>query len=310
MATPQHAVSHEEIRLSETVRPGSLARGLFALARPRQWTKNVLVFAVPAAAGELWNAQVLALTAVAFLSFCLAASGTYYLNDVCDVEADRLHPHKRLRPVASGAVPLGLARILGPALLAGSVALAAVAASLQLAAVLATYVALMLGYSTRLKRVPVLEMAIVASGFVFRAVAGGVATGIPISQWFLLVISFASLFVVVGKRFAEYTSLGENSIEHRQCLGEYSLAFLRYLGTISSAVAIVAYCLWASGRLTRGTLWFQLSIVPFVLGMLYYALQSEKGQAGAPEEVFLTDRTLQLIGVVWMALFLVGVYVS
>jgi decaprenyl-phosphate phosphoribosyltransferase len=298
-----------ETQLRETawVR-GSLARGLIQLARPRQWIKNLLVFAAPAAAGALLNVPMFVLTTVAFACFCLAASGTYYLNDVCDAKADCLHPRKRLRPVASGVVPPGLARIVGLGLLSGSVLLAATAASLQLAVVIAIYIALMLGYSVRLKQVPVVELAIVASGFVFRAVAGGVATGIPISQWFLLVISFSSLFVVIGKRFAEYTSLGESSIEHRKSLGEYSPAFLRAAGAISSAVAIIAYCLWAFTRLSGGILWFELSIVPFVLGVLYYALQAEKGVTGAPEEVLLTDRTLQLIGVAWVVLFLVGTY--
>ena len=301
--------SLEEIRLPEAEPArGSLLRGLVALARPKQWTKNVLVFAAPAAAGLLFDARVFALTVIAFVCFCLAASGTYYLNDVCDAEADRLHPRKRHRPVAAGVVPLALARAVGVGLLVAAVALAALGTGWQLALVLAIYVVLMFSYSAQLKHVPVVELAIVASGFVFRAVAGGVATGIPISQWFLIVISFASLFVVVGKRFAEFTSLGDSSSEHRKSLGEYSAAFLRYVGAISSAVAIIAYCLWAFTRLSGGMIWFELSIIPFVLGMLTYVLRAERGQAGAPEEVFLSDRTLQLLGVAWMALFLAGVY--
>lgn len=268
----------------------------------------MLVFAAPAAARSLHDSHVLALTTAAFLCFCLAASGTYYLNDVCDVEADRLHPRKRLRPLAAKTVPVGLARGLGLGLLAACVALAAVAVGLQFTLVLVLYIALMLAYSAYLKRVPVIELGIVASGFVFRAVAGGVASGIPISQWFLLVISFSSLFVVVGKRLAEHMALGECSAGHRKSLGEYSPGFLRYVGAISSAVAIIAYCLWAFTRLSGGMLWYELSIVPFVLGILSYALRAERGLAGAPEEVFLTDRTLQLLGLVWVALFLTGVY--
>ncbi len=286
----------------------SLASGLVALARPRQWTKNVLVFAAPAAAGLLSRPRVMVLVTVAFACFCLAASGTYYLNDVFDAKADRLHPRKRYRPVAAGVVPLGLARTVGVALLAGALALAAGVAGAQLTLVLGVYVALMFAYSYRLKHVPVVELGVVASGFVFRAVAGGVATGIQMSQWFLIVISFASLFVVVGKRFAEHAALGDSSVGHRKSLGEYSPAFLRYVGAIASAVAIIAYCLWAFTRISGGMLWYELSIAPFVLGMLYYVLQAEKGRTGAPEEVFLTDRTLQLLGLLWLALFLAGVH--
>jgi decaprenyl-phosphate phosphoribosyltransferase len=266
------------------------------------------VCAAPAAAGVLFKPQTLTLVAVTFACFCLAASGIYFLNDAFDAEADRLHPRKRHRPVAAGIVPLGLARTLGVAILAGALALAAGVAGHQLAFVLGLYVVLMVAYSCRLKQVPVIELALVASGFVFRAVAGGVATGIQLSQWFLIVISFAALFVVVGKRLGEYAALGDQSVGHRKSLGEYSPAFLRYVGAIASSVAIIAYCLWAFTRISSGMLWFELSIAPFVLGMLYYALQAEKGKAGAPEEMFLSDRTLQLLGLVWMALFLAGVH--
>jgi decaprenyl-phosphate phosphoribosyltransferase len=286
----------------------SLGGGLIALARPRQWTKNVLVFAAPAAAGLLSRPHVLLLTTVAFACFCLAASGTYCLNDVFDAEADRLHPHKRHRPIAAGIVPLRLARTVGVALLTSALALAASVAGSQFTLVLGIYIALMFAYSSWLKHVPVVELGVVASGFVFRAVAGGVTAGVQLSQWFLIVISFASLFVVVGKRFAEHAALGDGSVDHRKSLGDYSPAFLRYVGAISSAVAIIAYCLWAFTRISGGMLWFELSIAPFVLGMLYYALQAEQGRTGAPEEVFLTDRTLQLLGLVWLALFLAGVH--
>jgi decaprenyl-phosphate phosphoribosyltransferase len=309
VAIPQPTRPIEEIRVpdAEPAR-GSLVRGLLALARPKQWSKNVLVFAAPAAAGMLLDRRILLLSAVTFVCFCLAASGTYYFNDVFDVEADRLHPRKRLRPIAAGIVPIGVARVLGAILLAASVAIAYLVTGWQLALVLAVYVTLMFAYSFGVKHVPVVELAVVASGFVFRAVAGGVATLIPISQWFLIVISFASLFVVVCKRFAEYTALGDRSSDHRRSLGDYSTAFLRYIGAISSAVAIIAYCLWAFTRVTGGMLWFELSIVPFVLGVLVYALKAEKGEAGAPEEVFLSDRTIQTLGAVWVLLFLAGVY--
>ncbi|MDP8969509.1 MAG: decaprenyl-phosphate phosphoribosyltransferase [Actinomycetota bacterium] len=287
---------------------GSVLLGLLRLARPRQWLKNVLVLAAPGAARMLTDPDVLALAGVAFACFCLAASGTYYLNDALDAEADRLHPRKRHRPVASGAVPVALARVLGTGLLVGAVALAGLVVNARLGIVLGLYVVLMSAYSWRLKHVPVVELAVVASGFVFRAVAGGVATDVALSRWFVIVVSFASLFVVVGKRFAEYAALGQGSAGHRKTLGEYSPAFLQFVGAISAAVAIIAYCLWALTRVSGGMLWLELSIAPFVLGMLHYAHQAEKGRAGAPEDVFLEDRTLQVLGLLWVVLFTVGLY--
>ncbi|HWB71399.1 MAG TPA: decaprenyl-phosphate phosphoribosyltransferase [Egibacteraceae bacterium] len=287
---------------------GSLLLGLWTLARPRQWLKNALVLAAPGAAGVLTDPGVLALTAVGFACFCLAASGTYYLNDAFDAHADRLHPRKRHRPVAAGTVPVTLAKVLGGGLVVGSVVAAGTVANAELAAVLSGYVVLMGAYSGWLKQVPVVELAVVASGFIFRAIAGGVATDVPLSRWFVIVVSFASLFVVVGKRFAEQATLGDGSEQHRSSLGEYSPAFLQLVGAISAAVAIIAYCLWALTRAGGGMLWYELSIAPFVLGMLHYALQAEKGRAGAPEEVFLKDRTLQVLGLLWAVLFAAGVY--
>ncbi len=176
-------------------------------ARPHQWLKNVLVVAAPGAAGVLLRPEVLGRAAIAFAAFCLVSSGTYLLNDAMDVHADRLHPRKRHRPVASGVVSLGLARIAAAVLLAAGVGLGLVA-NVWLAVVLAVYVVLMQAYSTVFKKVAVIELAIVSSGFVIRAIAGGVATDVPISTWFLIVTSFASLFIVVGKRHAEQLTLG------------------------------------------------------------------------------------------------------
>ena len=290
--------------------PGAVAWGLVRTGRPKQWIKNVLVLAAPAAAGLLFDPSVLLRAALAFVCFCLVASGTYLLNDALDVEADRRHPKKRSRPVAAGIVPVGVAKIAAVVALVAGLGLAVVAADWRLAVVLAVYVVLMQSYSLGLKRVAVIELAIVSSGFVMRAIAGGVATGIDISSWFLIVTSFASLFIVAGKRHAEVMTLGAGATSHRAALKEYPEGFVQYVGAVSAAVAIMAYCLWTLIEARDNQLWFELSIVPFVLAILRYGLVSARGEAGAPEDVFAADRTLQILGLLWALTYGVGVYVT
>lgn len=294
--------------------PGLLG-GMLRTARPRQWIKNVLVFAAPAAAGVLTEADV-ALRAVGALGvFCVAASGTYFLNDALDVEADRLHPTKRHRPVAAGSVSPTTALISAAVLLTASVGAAYALAGWQLALVISIYVGLQPLYSMWWKHVAVLDLAAVASGFVLRAVAGGVAVDVPISQWFLIVASFGSLFMVAGKRDGEKAELAgagiDNDTGHRATLGVYSSGYLHYVRSLSSAVALAAYCLWAfeQAEVARSPVWFQLSIIPFVLGTLRYALLLDTGLGAAPEEIVLRDRTLQVLGLLWMAAFTIGVHV-
>jgi decaprenyl-phosphate phosphoribosyltransferase len=274
--------------------------------RPKQWIKNVLVAAAPGAAHALFHERVALRTAAAFVAFCLAASGNYLLNDVRDVDADRLHPTKRFRPIAAGAVPVRLALITSGVLLATGMVIAALL-SLKFAAVLAAYIGLTVLYSLWLKHEPVLDIAIVASGFVFRAVAGGVATKIPLSQWFLIVTAAGSLFVVAGKRHGEYLAMGEDRATTRASLASYSLAYLRYVWMLASAVGIVAYCLWAFEQShAKGFPWFELSIVPFVLALLRYALIIETGHAGAPEEVLLGDRVFLVLVAFWLLVYGAG----
>ena len=286
-----------------------LARSLLRSARPKQWAKNVLVFAAPGAAGVLTEADELARTLAAFAAFCLAASGTYFLNDALDADADRRHPTKRHRPVAAGHVSPGLAKVMAVVLVLAALAVAAPFNSGKLALVVGGYVAITVSYSVWLKHEPVVDLGAVASGFVLRAIAGGVATDVPLSDWFLIVAGAGSLFIVTGKRHAEQMELGDASAGHRSTLAEYSAAYLNYVRAVTSGVAITAYCLWAfeNAEAVGDTFWFRLSIVPFVAGILRYALVVEQGGGGAPEEIVLRDRVLQLFGLMWVAAFAVGV---
>lgn len=284
---------------------------LVRILRPRQWTKNVLVFAAPFAAGALGDEDVLLRTGAAFVAFCLAASGTYCINDAVDAESDRRHPTKSRRPVAAGQVGPGTAWILGVALLAAALALSTAVAG-ALLVVVACYVALTVVYSLRLKEIPVVDLAAVAGGFILRSVAGGAAAPVDISQWFLIVAGFGSLFMVAGKRSAEHLDLGDEAGNVRTTLGVYSVSYLRFVRGVAAAVAVAGYALWAFevGGDTPGEVWYQLSIIPFVVAVLYYALRLEEGKGADPVEIVLSDRTLQAIGVVWLALFAVGISVG
>ncbi|MCE2763214.1 MAG: decaprenyl-phosphate phosphoribosyltransferase [Ilumatobacteraceae bacterium] len=281
-------------------------------ARPKQWAKNVLVFAAPGAAGVLNEWSALWQTLVAFVALCMAASGTYYWNDVLDVEADRAHPRKRLRPVASGAVSMLSARIVGTILLVGGVTLAFVPDWRSGVAVV-VYVVLTVSYSARLKHEAVLDLMAVAAGFVIRAIAGAEASGVEMSTWFLLCASFGALFIVTGKRYAELRDAGDTVGVTRVALTEYSLGFLRIVLSVSLAATLVAYCTWAfATKEISGSTWpfYELSIIPMLGALLRYLLVLEQGQGAAPEDVFAADRMLQGMGVAWVIVFGLGVYVG
>jgi decaprenyl-phosphate phosphoribosyltransferase len=278
------------------------------LLRPRQWAKNALVFAAPLGAGVLLEPAALLPALAAFVAFSAAASSMYVLNDVLDAERDRAHPTKRRRPIAAGAVSIYSATVLAVGMGVTSLAIAALV-SVGLMVVIGIYLGLTVAYSLRLKHVPVVDIVVVATGFVLRAIAGGVAADVPISSWFLIVASFGALFVVAGKRYAELTTLTGNGSDHRPSLDGYSPEYLRHVLTLSAGLAAIAYCLWAFEVPRAGTsqLLMQLSIVPFVTALLRYAHIVMQGRGGEPEEVFLRDRELLVLGVLWLVLFGVGV---
>lgn len=292
----------------------SVLAALVRTARVRQWPKNLLVFAAPGAAGVLTHAVPLARTLVAFAVFCAVASGTYFINDAIDAEADRLHPTKRRRPVASGQLSRNLAMTVGAVLMALGVGTGA-ALQWRLGVVATIYVTLQLAYTLALKHQPIFDLVAVAAGFVLRAIAGAVAVPVPISEWFLIVATFGSLLMVTGKRLAEHVDLGANRGNHRPALDEYSQTFLRTVLAISAGGAIIGYCLWAFSLQTalahhRDPIWYQLSIVPIIIALLRYTFLVEKGKGAHPEELVFSDRPLQVLGAVWLLLFALGVYAS
>ena len=275
-------------------------------SRPKQWTKNLLVMAAPLAAGELLDPDVAVSTLLAFVAFCLMSSAVYHVNDVADREADRAHPRKRKRPVAAGEMSVRSALVVAGVLVILSLAVAS-AAGTSLVVLLGSYGVLQLLYAFWLKHEPVMDIAVVAVGFLMRAVAGGLAARLPISQWFLLVAGFGSLFIVAGKRYSELHTLGHEA-GTRRSLVRYTGTYLRFVWSTAAAATVMSYSLWAF-EMSQGTSepWHMLSIGAFVLGVLRYAVDIDAGTAAEPEDIVLADRVLQALGVVWLVLVALGI---
>lgn len=299
--------------------------------RPRQWLKNVLVVAAPAAAGILTHPDVAGKVVVAFVCFCMLASSIYLLNDVHDREEDRHDPTRRNRPIAAGELSVRVAIAAALVLALGGLALAA-AVHPALAAVGAGYLALTASYTLWLRSVAVADIVVIAVGFVLRALAGAAATSVPLSRWFMLVTSFGALFMVAGKRYAELMSLTptDNGVEGpqpeigawtpteggraptvRASLSAYSERYLRFVLGLAATVTTTGYCLWAFQRAHSAKLsWYELTVVPFVLWLLRYALLLDRGEGRAPEALVLRDRFLLSMSAAWLVVFVTGVYVA
>ncbi|GAA2061103.1 decaprenyl-phosphate phosphoribosyltransferase [Williamsia deligens] len=303
-------MSEEPIETTEVKGPPkSLAAGLVKAVRPRQWVKNILVLAAPVAAGAVGDADVIARTAIAFVVFSMAASCIYLVNDALDVEADRAHPTKRYRPIAAGVVPRSFAFVLATVLGVAALGLSFLA-NWQLATVIAVYIAIQLAYCFGLKHQAVLDICIVSSGFLLRAIAGGVAAELPkgLSQWFLLVMAFGSLFMAAGKRYAELQLAERTGAKIRKSLEYYTTTYLRFVWTLSATAVVLCYGLWAFSRDHDENVFYAVSMVPFTVAILRYAVDVDGGQAGEPEEIALGDRVLQCLAVAWLVCVGVAVY--
>ncbi|MGZ4132572.1 MAG: decaprenyl-phosphate phosphoribosyltransferase [Actinomycetota bacterium] len=291
--------------------PSSLlgtASALLHALRPRQWVKNLLIFAAPGAAGILFGADVLERTAAAFVAFCALASAGYLLNDAMDAEQDRRHPSKRTRPIASGALSERAALIAAGVLAAGALSLSTQLGSPFLIAALA-YASVTVAYSLGLKRVAVVDLFLVASCYVLRAVAGAAAVRIEPSSWFIALVTSAAIAVVAGRRMADVRDDGIDTADSPRS-ATYTVEYLRGVWVLAMGIAVTTYCLWAADipHASHGVAWSQLSIVPFALALLRYAFVIERGAAGEPEEVFASDGVIQLAVVAWAVVYGLGVY--
>jgi 4-hydroxybenzoate polyprenyltransferase len=281
--------------------------------RPRQWTKNLIVFAAPLF-GFIINLQSLLGSLLAFALFCGASSSFYLINDIVDVEADRQHPVKSQRPIASGLVSIPLATGMA-VLLLGSVLTLSWLRNPRLGATITAYALLQVAYNLRLKRIVILDIGAIATGFVLRALGGAAATGVVLSSWFLLSTAMLALFLGIEKRKAELRLTQLKGSKPRSVLKRYSLPMLTRMENVVTSSTVVTYALWSSGPYMRGasTSWMLLTL-PFLLyGIFRYQLLSDPqeislnsdskieqgGSSERPEEVLLKDVPILLTVIGW-----------
>lgn len=285
---------------------GALVRAM----RPRQWLKNGLVsLAFGFSVGQSWQVgdpgswlPMMAKVIVAFVAFSAVASAEYLINDLRDIESDRLHPRKRRRPLAAGALRRQTAWIAAVLLLGGGGILGA-SLGWRFAAALGSYAALALAYSYVLKHMVILDMLALAIGFVLRAVAGALAISVPVSPWLYLCTLFGALFIAINKRRAELTLLADGAAEHRPILAEYTTGLLDQMASVVIASTVVAYALYTVTAENLPRNHAMLATVPYVLyGVFRYMYLVHRHDAGgSPEDVMLRDRALQVTVVLWIA---------
>lgn len=284
---------------------------LLASMRPRQWTKNLIVYVGLIFALRLTELPLLARATVAFVAFCALSSAIYLLNDVLDRERDRQHPLKRLRPIAIGKlhpqVALGAALALG---LLGMVVAGALGGGFL--ALAAAYIGVMLVYNFWLKRVVLLDVFAIAAGFVLRAAAGAVAVGVPISPWLYVCTTLGALFIGFGKRRHELTLLADEAEEHRSVLREYTPAFLDELIAVVSGSAVVAYSLYTFSAENLPRSHAMMLTIPFLLygTFRYLYLIHVRDAGGHPEEILLRDRPLLANIALWLVVAVLILYVA
>jgi 4-hydroxybenzoate polyprenyltransferase len=279
---------------------------LLRTMRPRQWPKNGFIFAALMFDRQLHNPTALMRTTAGFFLFCLLSSSVYIINDIIDVEADRRHPTKKNRPIASGRLPIPLAAGVAVGLILVTLT-GAYFLSTGFAIVCLAYLLINLAYSNWLKHVPLIDVLLIAAGFVLR-VGGGVTliTVERFSPWLYVVTTLLALYLGFGKRRAELTLLADGANAHRRVLDGYSIPFLDQLITIVSATTIITYSLYTFSAPNLPSNHSMMLTIPFVLyGIFRYLyLIQIKQEGGAPEELLFRDRPLQVtIGLFGLTIF-------
>ncbi len=284
---------------------------LLRALRPRQWIKNLLVFVGVIFAKKLGEVPLVLLAVEAFFAFCALASAAYLLNDLIDLERDRMHPRKRQRPLAAGDLSPRVALWASLVLTLVAYGLAA-HVGVPFVLVLLIYHILTLSYTYWMKNVVILDILAVATMFVIRAVAGAVAVAVEISPWLVVCTTFLALFLTINKRRSELVTLERAAMEHRETLAEYSPQLLDHMSTAVTAATIISYALYTldPGTVARvGGRGLELTI-PFVLfGIFRYMyLTYQANEGGAPEHVLLTDRPLLLSVLLWALVVIAVLY--
>jgi len=291
--------------------PASLVRHLVVSARPSQWTKNLIVFAALLFGLQLFKPLAVEHAVGTFLIFCVLSSAVYLVNDVMDRDADRMHPKKRFRPIASGALSpataLTFAAIFGGVGLVGAWAI-----NRGVLVIAASYLALLSLYSGPIKRLVILDVLTIAIGFVMRAAAGAVAVDVPISNWLLVCTILLALFLALSKRRQELVLLADGATSHRRILEEYSTALLDQMIAVVTASTLMAYALYTVSPETVAKFGTDQLIftLPFPLyGIFRYLyLVHQKQGGGSPAEMLLTDRPLLACVALWAATVVLIVY--
>jgi 4-hydroxybenzoate polyprenyltransferase len=299
----------EESNPQEGPTPSGGIGPMIRLLRPRQWSKNLLIFAAIVFANELFVIDSLISAVLAFVAFCMASSSVYVVNDLLDVESDRQHPKKRFRPIAAGQVSTRTAAVITAVLTVASLSLAFfVRTEFGFAAIV--YIILVHSYSIVGKHIVILDTMLVAAGFVIRAVAGAIAIQVPSSSWFVLCTFFAALFLALSKRRAEFIALSEGAGEVRAVLGHYTAATLNSYTTTAIAATTISYALYVEDT-ARAFPLLPLT-VPFVLFAVfrYHHLVETAGMGEKPEDVFLQDRSFQIGVLAFGAAALAAVYIG
>lgn len=279
----------------------NMVRALIKTMRPRQWTKNVFILAAIVFDRQLMNGTSLFRSIAGVFLFCLLSSAIYIINDIFDVEADRRHPKKKNRPIASGKLSIPVAAVSAVFFLLITFLLSYLL-SPGFALIAFVYFVINLAYSNWLKHVPLVDVLIIAAGFVLRVAAGVSLIQVQrFSPWLYVVTTLLALYIGFGKRRAELSLLMENAEAHRRVLDGYTIPFLDQLITIVSSTTIVAYSLYTFSAPNLPTNHTMMLTIPFVLyGIFrYLSLIQVKGEGGAPEELLLSDRPLQLAIILW-----------
>jgi decaprenyl-phosphate phosphoribosyltransferase len=276
-------------------------------ARPRQWPKNLLVFAAPLAAASLGRDHDLGYSFAAAAAFIAASSAVYYVNDVIDADRDRRHPVKRLRPVACGRLRRSHAVALAAVGAVVGVAIGLELGDPGLCAVVGLYLAHSLFYSLVGKHIPVLELCLVATGFVLRAIGGAIATHVPPSGWFLLVCSLGAIMVAIAKRYTELAGLGADAVRHRPVMRAYSCRALRAGQRIVAGAMVVAYLLCAQAEANPYMLgWHLASALALAAALIRFDWLTRRASNRPVEDLIAKDGVMIYCEMAWLAMFVAG----
>ena len=278
-------------------------------ARPRQWPKNMLVFAAPLAGASLGRRDGLVYALAAAAAFCAASVAVYLVNDVVDAERDRRHPVKRARPIAAGELQKTHAVMVAAVCIAAALAVGFAIRTPLLSAIVGGYVVSSLLYSLVLKHIPVIELLFVASGFVLRALGGAAATRVPPSAWFLLVCSLGALLVAIAKRYTEMAVLGRDAIRHRPSMRWYRPTALRFAQRVIALAMITAYVLWAAGHHEPWIrAWHLASALPLAATLVRFDRLTARATSKPVEDLLARDTTMVLLEIVWLLTFVTGLW--